>query len=84
MRKRIIQQIQPDASLPGEDDWLKLEDLADVEVTSENTAHPIESIATQSRHGMAGRSAGKADCPPYLHPSATGAADPDEFPRVRY
>ena len=42
MRKRIIQQIQPDVSLPGEGDWLKVEDLAEVEVTSEDTAHPIE------------------------------------------
>ena len=50
MRKRIIQQIQPDVSLRGEDDWLKLEDLAEVEVTSEDTAHPIES-ALLPNHG---------------------------------
>ena len=43
MRKRIIQQIQPDASASDEDGWLKIEELAEVEVTSEDTAHPIES-----------------------------------------
>ena len=43
MRKRIIQKIQPDISLAGEDDWLKVEDLVEVEVTSEDNAHPIES-----------------------------------------
>jgi len=43
MHKRIIQQIQPDASASDEDGWLKIEDLAEVEVTSEDTAHPIES-----------------------------------------
>ena len=34
--------MQSDVSLLGEDDWLKAQDLADVEVTSEDTAHPIE------------------------------------------
>jgi hypothetical protein len=43
MRKRIIQHIQPDTSLPREDDWLNIENLAEVEVSSEDTAHPIES-----------------------------------------
>jgi len=54
MRKRIIKEIQPDASLPGEDDWLRLEDLAVVEVTSEDTAHPIES-ALLPNHGTGWR-----------------------------
>jgi hypothetical protein len=56
MRKRIIQQIPPDPSLPGEDDWLKLDDLAEVEVTSEDTAHPIES-ALLPNHGTGWRAA---------------------------
>ena len=56
MRKRIIKKIQPDASLPGKDDWLKLEDLAEVEVTSEDTAHPIES-ALLPNHGPGWRAA---------------------------
>jgi hypothetical protein len=42
MRKRIIAQVQPDVSLP-DCDWLNVEDLAEVEITSEDAAHPIES-----------------------------------------
>jgi hypothetical protein len=42
MRKRIIGQAQEDASRPQEG-WLNLEALADVEVTSEDAGHPIES-----------------------------------------
>src|ERR1051325_7734504 len=56
MRKRIIQQTDPDVSLPREDDWLKVEDLAEVEVTSEDTAHPIESALLPS-HGTGWRAA---------------------------
>jgi len=42
MRKRIIAQTQKDAaSLDG--DWLNVERLAEVEMTSEDAAHPIES-----------------------------------------
>ena len=42
MRKRIIPSVQKDTSPPGED-WLDLERLAQVEITSEDAAHPIES-----------------------------------------
>jgi hypothetical protein len=56
MRKRIIQQIQPDVSLPSEDDWLKVENLVEVEVTSEDTAHPNES-ALLPNHGPGWRAA---------------------------
>jgi hypothetical protein len=41
MRKRIIDSDQQAASL--EQGWLNLEDIAEVEVTSEDAAHPIES-----------------------------------------
>jgi hypothetical protein len=42
MRKRIIDQGQKDtASLDG--DWLNVEGLAEIELTSEDAAHPIES-----------------------------------------
>ena len=42
MRKRIIDQAQKDtASLDG--DWLNVEGLAEIELTSEDAAHPIES-----------------------------------------
>jgi len=42
MRKRIFNREPRDISSPTHQ-WLNLEALADVEVTSENTAHPIES-----------------------------------------
>jgi hypothetical protein len=41
MRKRIIEPIQRDSGSQG-DKWLNLEMLAEVEVTSEDPAHPIE------------------------------------------
>ena len=42
MRKRIINRGPRDISPPNQQ-WLNLEALADVEVTSEDAAHPIES-----------------------------------------
>jgi len=42
MRKRIINHGSQDI-LPPDRHWLNLEALADVEVTSEDAAHPIES-----------------------------------------
>ena len=42
MRKRIIALDQQQASAPDED-WLNVEELAEVEITSEDPAHPIES-----------------------------------------
>ena len=42
MRKRIIGRSQQDASLLDQD-WLDVERLADVEITSEDPEHPIES-----------------------------------------
>lgn len=42
MRKRIIAQVPKETAF-SEQDWLNLEGLADVEITSEDTAHPIES-----------------------------------------
>ena len=42
MRKRIINQGSQDVS-PANQQWLNLEAIADVEVTSEDAAHPIES-----------------------------------------
>lgn len=41
MRKKIIGQVQQGTEPPG--DWLNVEELAEVEITSEDTAHPIES-----------------------------------------
>lgn len=42
MRKRIIDSLDQDAA-PSAPSWLNMEDIAEVEVTSENPAHPIES-----------------------------------------
>jgi hypothetical protein len=51
MRKRIIAPAQPpDEDRIPDDEWLDL-DLADVEVTSEDVAHPIESALLPGRGG---------------------------------
>ncbi len=42
MRKRVIQPV-PDATTPDDQAWLPLEQLARVEITSEDPAYPIES-----------------------------------------
>jgi len=42
MRKRIIDQVQKNTIIP-EREWLNVEGLAEVELTSEDAAHPIES-----------------------------------------
>ena len=43
MLKRIIAPHRQETQVPDDDNWLELEGLADVEVTSEDAAHPIES-----------------------------------------
>ncbi len=48
MRKRIIAPTQQETASPDED-WLKLESLAEVEITSEEAAHPIESALLPGR-----------------------------------
>ena len=48
MRKKIIPSVRK-ATLPPGDDWLDLENLAEVEVTSEDAAHPIESALLPGR-----------------------------------
>jgi len=56
MRKKIIPSVQKDIPPPGED-WLDLERLAEVEITSEDAAHPIESALLPGR-GTGWRAAG--------------------------
>jgi nuclear transport factor 2 (NTF2) superfamily protein len=41
MRKRLIGGVKPANAAVGEE-WLKLDDLAEVEISSEDAAHPIE------------------------------------------
>ena len=48
MRKRIIAQVQQEPA-PPDQEWLNVEDLAEVEITSEDTAHPIESALLPGR-----------------------------------
>lgn len=48
MRKRIIPSLRKETPPPG-GDWLDLEPLAEVEVTSEDAAHPIESALLPGR-----------------------------------
>lgn len=49
MRKRLIQEHQAEAT-PSERGWLHVEELAEVELTSEDAAHPIEAafLATEA------------------------------------
>lgn len=42
MRKRIISHMQKEAA-SSDPNWLNMEGLAEVEITSEDAAHPIES-----------------------------------------
>ncbi|HEV2150316.1 MAG TPA: hypothetical protein VGR37_23150 [Longimicrobiaceae bacterium] len=56
MRKRIITPSSEPASTP-EDDWLDLEQVATVEITSEDPAHPVES-ALRPGPGSGWRAAG--------------------------
>ena len=48
MRKRIIAPVQQETASPDQD-WLNVEGLAEVEITSEDAAHPIESALLPGR-----------------------------------
>jgi hypothetical protein len=48
MRKRIITSVQQESTSPAQD-WLDVEGLAEVEITSEDAAHPIESALLPGR-----------------------------------
>jgi hypothetical protein len=48
MRKHIIAAVEQGSAL-ADQDWLNLEDLVEVEVTSEDVAHPIESALLPGR-----------------------------------
>ena len=54
MRKRIVHQSTQDVS-PSDQPWLNVEDLAQVEVTSEEAAHPIESALLPPNAGSGWR-----------------------------
>jgi hypothetical protein len=48
MRKRIITPVQQETTYPDLE-WLNIEGLAEVEITSEDAAHPIESALLPGR-----------------------------------
>ena len=48
MRKRIIPPVQQETASPDLE-WLNMEGLAEVEITSEDAAHPIESALLPGR-----------------------------------
>ncbi len=50
MRKRLITDVKQ-ATSPSTEDWLKLDDVAEVEVTSEDSSHPIESALLPGEGG---------------------------------
>jgi hypothetical protein len=56
MRKRIVNPAPQPGATPG-DDWLDLEPIATVEVTSEDPAHPVEA-ALRGGTGAGWRAAG--------------------------
>jgi hypothetical protein len=56
MRKRFIAPVQQETASPDQD-WLNVDDLVEVEITSENVAHPIES-ALLPGHASGWRAAG--------------------------
>jgi len=59
MQKRIVGRAQQEPALPDQD-WLNVERLADVEVTSEDAEHPIEAALLPSRRsGWRGAEPGK-------------------------
>lgn len=59
MRKTLIKESHPDASTDS-GQWLDLESLASVEVTSESPGYPIESVfAAQAGSGWRAAEAGK-------------------------
>ena len=48
MRKRIISRVQQETATPDLE-WLNMEELAEVQITSEDPAHPIESALLPGR-----------------------------------
>ena len=59
MRKRLIAPVRQDQPHPDHD-WLDLERLAEVEITSEDPAHPIESaLLADGRAGWRAAEPGK-------------------------
>ena len=58
MRKRIIAPVQQETA-PPDQDWLNVEGLAEVEITSEDAAHPIEAALLSMGSGWRAAGPGK-------------------------
>jgi hypothetical protein len=76
MRKRIITESPSPDAAPVERPWLDLEALADVEVTSEDVAHPVESAF------LPGRSAGWRAAAPGRQTIRLLFTDPQRLRRI--
>ena len=76
MRKRLIIDGSP-AAAPPADDWLKLAELAEVEITSEDTGHPIEAAL------LPGESAGWRAAVPGRQTIRLLFAQPQALRRIR-
>ena len=66
MRKRIVTPVQQPTELSGQN-WLNLEQIAEVEITSEDAAHPIESALLPVRASGCRALVGRSTSP---HPAA--------------
>jgi hypothetical protein len=51
MRKKIIEPTPDTTGVTGQDEWLDLEELAEVDLTSEDPAHPIEAALVPGHEG---------------------------------
>ena len=58
MRKRIVNPVQQETPSPDLE-WLNIGELAEVEITSEDAAHPIESALLPSQSGWRAAGSGK-------------------------
>jgi hypothetical protein len=76
MRKRIIVPVQQETA-SADEDWLNVENLAEVEITSENVAHPIESAL------LPGRASGWRAGGPGQQTIRLYFADPQRLQRIR-
>jgi hypothetical protein len=75
MRKRIIVPVQQETASPDQD-WLNVEGLAEVEITSEDVAHPIESAL------LPGRASGWRAAEPGKQTIRLLFADPQRLRRI--
>jgi hypothetical protein len=78
MRKRIIEPLVEQQAASSKDDWLDLESLAEVEITSEDNG-----AGFRARLGVARRDTRKANHPAALRPPATTKAHLSQLRRAR-